>query len=86
MRRLAIEKGGAGTNPIVISTCRKEEQMCTLYAPLVQTKNFLMGRLDSESYKKGLPEEAFFISYGAVKQGLFKITPAWAREYVEMLP
>lgn len=81
---MAKEKGAEV--PIVISTCRKDEQMCTIYAPLVQTQDFLLGLPDSETYLSGLPEEHFFLSYAAFKGGLYKVSPTWLREYVEMLP
>jgi hypothetical protein len=86
MRKMVVEKGGAGTKAIVISTCRKGEEMCTLYAPLVQTKDFFMGRPDSETYKKTLPDEKFTFGYGAVKGGLYKLSPVWVREqYLDKL-
>ena len=87
MRKLVIEKGGAGTHAIVISTCRKAEEMCTLYAPLVQTNDFFMGRPDSETYKETLPVKEFTFGYKSVKGGLYKLSPVWFREqYLDKLP
>ena len=57
MRRLAKEKGEKGNVPLVISSCSKEQQMCTHYAPLVQGKKFLLGNPDSESFIQSLPVE-----------------------------
>lgn len=86
MRRMAIEKGGPGIYPAVISTCRKDEEMCTLYAPLVQTKDFFLGLPDSQTYQKDLPAEQFIFSYGNLKGGIYKLAPEWARKYVDMMP
>lgn len=84
MRKLAVEKGEEGTVPIVITTCRKDEEMCTVYAPLVHSKDFLLGQQDTETYLGGLPKE-HFLDWEGFKQGGRKVMP-FARKYIDMLP
>jgi hypothetical protein len=74
MRKLAKQKGQS--NPVVISTCSKEEQMCTHYAPLVKGKKFLLGRPDTETFNEVLGEEELLDWYG------MKLTLVYAAEKV----
>lgn len=82
MRKLAKEKGA--DDAVVLATCRKFEEMCTLYAPLVQTKDFLLGQLDPETYKAGLPADAL-VSWDGTKQGMKKFFP-FLKDYIDKLP
>lgn len=82
MKKLAKEKGA--DNAVVIATCSKSEEMCTIYAPLVSTKDFLLGQTDPETYKASVPEDAL-ISYKGLKQGARKIAP-FLKEYIDKLP
>eukprot|EP00934_Nitzschia_sp_Nitz4_P008267 Nitzschia sp. Nitz4//scaffold99_size76975//25144//26087//NITZ4_005571-RA/size76975-snap-gene-0.5-mRNA-1//-1//CDS//3329560835//8257//frame0 len=84
MRRMAVEKGGEGTVPLVITQCKKEDEMCTVFAPLVQTQDFLLGQEDSEAYLSKLPEEKF-LDWEGFKQGGRKVFPFFS-EYIDMLP
>lgn len=81
---MAQEKGGEGTFPLVISTCQKSEDMCTYYAPLLQTKDFLLGQMDTTEFLAGLPAE-HFLDWEGFKQGGRKVFP-FAAEYIDMLP
>jgi hypothetical protein len=54
MHKLAAEKGQEGNTPVVITTCNREQQMCTHYAPLSQGHKFLFGRPDTETHKAGI--------------------------------
>ena len=85
MRKMVLEKGGEGTNPVVIATCRNGEEMCTLYAPLVQTKDFMMGQVNSETYRQGLSSESFIVNYKSLKQRLYQFSPSLVRGYIEKL-
>jgi hypothetical protein len=80
MRKLAKERGIA--DPVVIATCRKDEEMCTIYVPLAKTKNFLLGRPDSETYKTTLPDTPTLFSYRNFKQSIRKLVP-FARDFVD---
>ena len=84
LQKLSIEKGGFDTNPIVISTCRQDEEMCTFYVPLAQTDAFMMGLQDTASYSKSLPNDDV-ISWESLKQGARRLLPS-ARKYIDMLP
>mmetsp|Transcript_12683 Transcript_12683/g.29454 ORF Transcript_12683/g.29454 Transcript_12683/m.29454 type:complete len:175 (-) Transcript_12683:57-581(-) len=55
LRKYAEEKGEQGNVPVVVTTCNVVEQMCTHYAPLVQGKNFLLGKLEADEYFASLP-------------------------------
>jgi hypothetical protein len=80
MRKLAKEKGV--TDPVVIATCRKAEEMCTVYVPMAKTKRFLLGNPDSDTYKLSLPPTPGMFSYRNFKQSIRKLLP-FAREYVD---
>ena len=80
MKKLAKEKGV--NSPVVISTCRKAEEMCTMYVPMAKTKSFLLGHADSDTYKLSLPPTPAMFSYRNFKQSIRKLLP-FAREYVD---
>lgn len=80
MRKLAKEKGT--TNPVVISTCRKKEDMCTIYAPLAKADTFQLGQVDSDTYKKTLPDTPSPLSYRGFKQSIRKLAP-FTRPFID---
>lgn len=84
MRKLAVEKGEEGTVPIVITTCRETEEMCTIYAPLFQTRDFLNGQEDTETYLPTLPKQNLLDPQG-LKVGARKVFP-YLKKYIDMLP
>ena len=82
MKKLAKEKGAK--DPIVIATCDTVEEMCTLYSPLVQTKDFLFGQADPETYKAAVPQDVL-LSWQGLKQGARKLAP-FLKDYIDKLP
>lgn len=84
MRKLAVEKGETDNVPIVISMCSIKDEMCTHYAPLVQGKDFLCGRPDTEQHLGSLPKE-YFLDWEGLKQGGRKVFP-FAKHYIDKLP
>lgn len=64
MNKLAAEKMGNGAQIIVISMCSKEDQMCTHYAPLVDSEQFLLGRPTTQAFNEALGPEQVFDWYG----------------------
>jgi hypothetical protein len=61
--------------PVIISTCSAKEQMCTHYAPLVKSKKFLLGRLDSDAWIASLPADTSVIDWKGVKRMAHRIVP-----------
>ncbi|KAL3923576.1 MAG: hypothetical protein SGILL_001577 [Bacillariaceae sp.] len=86
MRKQVIEKGGEGTVPVVISQCDKKQEMCTHYAPLVQGSDFLVGNPTSEELAEALGPETFFLNWEHMKGGARRISPAFMKEYIDLLP
>lgn len=82
---MILEKYGNdvdGAVPIVISQCDNKQQMCSHYAPLVQTKDFLLGQPTTEEYLAALGPESL-LDYEHLKGGARKILPT---SIYEMLP
>jgi len=78
MRKEAKKRGV--THPVVISTCSKAEQMCTIYVPLEKTDAFLLGKPASDTYQKMLPEYDPLFSYKNFKQTIRRMA---GKEFVE---
>ena len=80
MRQLAVEKGDAGNNPVVISQCSVQEQTCTHYIPLSKGIDFHVGLPVMEEYKEG--KTGSFDPVRAIKDGLRKVFP-FLKPYIE---
>jgi hypothetical protein len=85
MRKMVLEKGGPDTVPIVISHCDRKEQWCTHYAPLVQTKDFLIGQPSTDEYLAALGPESL-LDWEHIKGGARKLTPGFLKGYIDKLP
>ena len=68
-----VEKNGKGP-VVVLSTCSVDDSMCTHYAPLTNSKPFLLGQPDTKAYAASLEPEPF-IDFEAIKSTLSKIVP-----------
>jgi hypothetical protein len=84
MRKMAMEKGGPENYPIVISQCDKKQEMCTHYAPLVQGKDFLVGRPPMEKHLEVLGPESF-LDWEHFKGGARRLAPASIKKYFDEL-
>mmetsp|Transcript_12868 Transcript_12868/g.31251 ORF Transcript_12868/g.31251 Transcript_12868/m.31251 type:complete len:327 (+) Transcript_12868:292-1272(+) len=85
LRKMGVEQGEEGNAPIVISHCSKEQEMCTHFVPLVQGKDFLVGRPTSEEHLKSLGVQPWIVSYEQVKDNTRKNFPL-LRSVMDMLP
>ncbi|KAG7356767.1 hypothetical protein IV203_001453 [Nitzschia inconspicua] len=85
MRKMIVEKGGPDSIPVVISQCDRKQQMCSHYAPLVQSKDFLMGLPTTEEHLAALGPESF-LDWEHLKGGARKILPGSLKEYIDKLP
>jgi hypothetical protein len=86
MRKMVVEMGGgADIVPLVISHCNRRKQWCTHYAPLVQTKDFLIGQPTTDEYLAALGPESF-LDWEHLKGGVRKFTPNFLKGFIDMLP
>lgn len=85
LRTMAKEQGVEGNVPVVISHCSKEQEMCTHFVPLVQGKDFLIGRPTTEEHIVALGPQSMFPSWEDMKVGARKVFP-YFRRYIDMLP
>jgi hypothetical protein len=58
--------------------------MCSHYAPLVQTKDFLMGQPSTDEYLASLGTESF-LDWEHFKGGARKISPGFIKDYINKL-
>jgi len=82
MRKHAKAQGVA--DPVVLTTCNKEQEMCTHYVPLVKTEIFLLGLPTSAEHNAALGKE-HFLDWEGFKEGGRRVLPFF-KDFIDMLP